>query len=108
MWMAGQKVDFRRGMLFVETGPGSDATTLGAIAYTQSGWFDANGNVSDALAKHESEAAVGELGFYVTYMLIGGIWGSIQAGSTGVGWFALDARGCGNPLESSPTPTTSL
>ncbi|HEY7663922.1 MAG TPA: toxin TcdB middle/N-terminal domain-containing protein [Xanthobacteraceae bacterium] len=104
MWMAGQKVDFRRGMLFVETGSGSDAVTLGAIAYTQSGWFNADGSVSDELAKHESvhsrtEAAVGELGFYVTYMLIGGIWGSIQAGSAGIGWFGLDARGCGNPLE---------
>jgi RHS repeat-associated protein len=105
MWIGGKKVDFRRGMLFVETGPGMDAVTLGAIAYTQSGQFDASGHVADALAKHESvhsrtEASVGELGFYVTYMTIGGIWGSIQAnGGAGTGWFGLDARGCGNPFE---------
>jgi hypothetical protein len=95
-------VDFRRGMLFIAVGSGSGALTLGAVAWTQSGRFTPDGTVPDGLARHESThsrtvAAIGELGFYVTYVTIGGIWGSAQGGS----WNGLNAAGCGNPLEKT-------
>jgi hypothetical protein len=96
------KVDFRRGMLFIAVGPGGGALTLGAVAWTQSGRFNRNANVPDDLARHESThsrtvAAIGELGFYLTYVTIGAIWGSAQGGS----WNNLNAAGCGNPFEKT-------
>jgi hypothetical protein len=56
----------------------------------------------DNLAGHESVhsrtvAAIGELGFYVTYVAIGAIWGLAQGGS----WNNLNAGGCGNPFEKT-------
>ncbi len=100
-WIGGQSIDFRRGMIFVETGAGQSALTLGGISYAQKGLWN-NGQVLDLLAQHESVhsrlvAATGELGFYVTY-LIAGFWGAAQAGDWG-GFFALNGSGCGNPLE---------
>jgi RHS repeat-associated protein len=100
----GKKVDFRRGALFVETGSGTAALTLGAIVYTNSGHFDSMGNVDDNLAKHESYhtrtvAALGELGFYVTYLTVGGLIGLAQAGGTG--YLGLNSKGCGNPFEKT-------
>jgi hypothetical protein len=100
-WIGGQKIDFRRGMIFVETGSGSSALTLGAIAYTQKGLWNGD-QVLDLLAQHESVhsrniAAVSELGFYITYA-IGGFWGAAQAGDWN-GFFGLNTSGCGNPLE---------
>jgi hypothetical protein len=100
--IGGQKVDFRRGMIFVETGSGSSALTLGGICYAQKGLWSGD-QVLDLLAQHESVhsrgvAAVGELGFYVTYGLIGGFWGAIQADSWN-GFLALNGKGCGNPFE---------
>lgn len=96
------KVDFRRGMLFIAVGPGGGALTLGAVAWTQSGRFNRDGNVPDNLARHESThsrtvASIGELGFYLTYVTIGAIWGSVQGGS----WNNLNAAGCGNPFEKT-------
>ncbi|MGQ0715866.1 MAG: hypothetical protein ACT4NP_00890 [Pseudonocardiales bacterium] len=95
-------VDFRRGMLFIEVGPGGGALTLGAVAWTQSRRFTPDGTVPDSLARHESMhsrtvAAIGELGFYVTYVTIGAIWGRAQGGS----WNNLNAAGCGNPFEKT-------
>jgi hypothetical protein len=96
------RVDFRRGMLFIAVGPGAGALTLGAVAWTQSGRFHRDGTVPDNLARHESlhsrtVAAVGELGFYLTYVTIGAIWAVVQGGS----WNDLDAAGCGNPFEKT-------
>ncbi len=98
----GGKVDFRRGMLFIELCPGGGALTLGAVAWTQSGRFNPDGTVPDSLARHESThsrtvAAIGELGFYFTYVTIGAIWGCTQGGS----WNNLNAGGCGNPFEKT-------
>ncbi|MGH8921820.1 MAG: hypothetical protein ACRD0H_26345, partial [Actinomycetes bacterium] len=42
-------------------------------------------------------AAIGELGFSVTYVTIGAIWGSAQGGS----WNDLNATGYGNPFEKT-------
>lgn len=98
----GGKVDFRRGMLFIKVGPGGGALTLGAVAWTQSGRVNPDGTVPDSLARHESThsrtvAAIGELGFYVTYVAIGAIWGLAEGGS----WNDLNAAGCGNPFEKT-------
>ena len=98
----GGRVDFRHGMLFIAVGPGDAALTLGAVAWTRSGRFNPDGTVPDSLARHESThsrtvAAIGELGFYLTYLTIGAIWGSVQGGS----WNNLDAAGCGNPFEKT-------
>jgi hypothetical protein len=100
--MGGGEVDFRRGMLFIAVGRGGRALTLGAVAWTQSGCFNPNGTVPDDLARHESMhsrtvAALGELGFYVSYVTIGALWGSAQGGS----WNDLNAAGCGNPFEKT-------
>jgi RHS repeat-associated protein len=98
--ISGKRVDFRRGALFVEVSAGTGGLTLGAIVYTQSGNFDSNGNVRDDVARHEAYhtravAALGEWGFYVTYVT----FGSVFAWATGGEWNALDNRGCGNPFE---------
>ncbi len=95
-------VDFRRGMLFIKVGPGGGALTLGAVAWTQSGRFNPDRTVPDNLARHESThsrtvAAIGELGFYLTYVTIGAIWGCAQGGS----WNDLNAAGRGNPFEKT-------
>jgi hypothetical protein len=100
--ISGGRVDFRRGMLFIAVGPGEAALTLGAVAWTQSGRFNPDGTAPDSLARHESThsrtvAAIGELGFYLTYLTIGAIWGSAQGGS----WNNLNAAGCGNPFEKT-------
>ncbi len=101
--IVGSKVGLRKGMIFVEVGQGSDAITIGAIGYAQTGGGNWGGNQpSDLLAQHESVhgrafSAVGELGFYVTYLAVGLPWGAIQGG--GDGMFGLNDRGCGNPLE---------
>lgn len=96
------KVDFRRGMLFIGVGPGGGALALGAVAWTQSDRFTPDATVSDSLARHESThsrtvAAVGELGFYLTYVTIGVIWGLAQGGS----WNGLNTAGRGNPFEKT-------
>jgi hypothetical protein len=100
--MAGSKVDFRRGMLFIAVGPGRRALALGAVAWTQSDCFSPDGTMPDSLARHESlhsrtVAALGELGFYLTYVTIGAIWGMAQGGA----WNSLNAAGCGNPFEKT-------
>jgi hypothetical protein len=100
--IGGGRVDFRRGMLFVAVGPGRAALTLGAVGWTQAGCFRSDGTVPDNLARHESihsrtVAAIGELGFYLTYITIGAIWGLAQGGS----WNNLNAAGCGNPFEKT-------
>jgi hypothetical protein len=96
------KVDFRRGMLFIAVGRGGGALTLGAVAWTQSGRFNQDGTVPDNLARHESThsrtvATIGELGFYLTYITVGAIWGWVQGGS----WNNLNTAGCGNPFEKT-------
>jgi hypothetical protein len=100
--IGGATVDFRRGMLFIAVGPGGGALALGAVVWTQSGCFNPEGTVPDSLARHESMhgrtvAAIGELGFYFTYVTIGAIWGSAQGGT----WNDLNAAGCGNPFEKT-------
>jgi RHS repeat-associated protein len=105
VWIAGGNVDLRRGMLFIEVGSGYGALTLGGVAWTLSDGFNSDGSVKDDLAKHESYhsrqvVALGELGFYVTYLTVGGFLGVIQGGT----WIALDSQGCGNPFEKTPWP----
>jgi hypothetical protein len=100
--ITGNTIDFRRGMLFIAVGPGRAALTLGAVAWSQSGCFNPDGTMPDNLAQHESMhsrtvAAIGELGFYVTYVTVGAIWGLAQGG----GWNSLNAIGCGNPFEKT-------
>jgi hypothetical protein len=101
--IVGSKVGVRKGMIFVEAGQGTDGITIGAIGYAQSDGGNWNGKKpSDLLAQHESVhgracSAVGELGFYVTYLAIGLPWGLIQGGRDGA--FGLNNQGCGNPLE---------
>lgn len=95
-------VDFRRGMVFIAIGPGGGALTLGGVAWTQSGRINSDGTVPDGLARHEAmhsrtAATIGELGFYLTYITIGAIWGSAQGGS----WNNLNAAGRGNPFEKT-------
>ncbi len=95
-------VDFRRGMLFINVGSGGGSLALGAVAWAQSRCFNPDGTVSDTLARHESThsrtaAAIGELGFYLTYITIGAIWGVTQGGS----WNGLNAAGRGNPFEKT-------
>jgi RHS repeat-associated protein len=104
--MAGQRVDFRRGALFVEMGPGTGALTLGAVVYTMSGHFDANGRVQDDFAKHEAYhsrqvVALGELGFYVTYLTVGFLWAVAETGLPRC-WNTLNSSGGGNPFEKGP------
>jgi RHS repeat-associated protein len=98
--IAGKRVDFRRGALFVEVGAGGGGLTLGAIVYTQSDHFGPDGRVNDDYARHEAYhtrtvAVLGEFGFYVTYVT----FGSLFAYANGGPWNALDNRGCGNPFE---------
>jgi RHS repeat-associated protein len=105
VWIAGGNVDFKRGMLFIEVGSGYGALTLGGVAWTLKDGFDADGNVKDDLARHESYhsrtvVALGELGFYATYITVGGLLGVIQGGP----WIGLNGSGCGNPLEKTPWP----
>jgi hypothetical protein len=95
-------VGFRRGMLFISVGAGNRALALGAVAWTQSGCFNPDGTVPDNLARHEAmhsrtAAAIGELGFYLTYITIGAFWGLRQGGS----WNGLNAAGRGNPFEKT-------
>ena len=73
--ISGKRVDFRRGALFVEVGAGTGALTLGGIVYTQRQFCISNGHVRDDVARHEAYhnaivAALGELGFYVTYITL--------------------------------------
>lgn len=104
--IAGGNVDFERGMLFIEVGgSGYGAATVGAVAWTTSGGFEANGDVNDDLAEHEAYhsrqvVAMGELGFYVTYFTVGGIFGVAQGGT----WVGMNNSGCGNPFEKTSWP----
>ena len=87
--ISGRRVDFRRGALFVEVGAGTGGLTLGAIVYTQSGNFDSNGNVRDDVARHEAYhtrtvAALGEWGFYVTYVTFGSVFAWATGGGNGM------------------------
>ena len=104
--IAGGDVDFRRGMLFIEVGNGG-ALTLGAVAWTGGNEF-MGGRVPDELAKHEAHhsrtvVAMGELGFYLTYVTVGAIWGVAEGGC----WNDLNAAGEGNPFEQKAHTYTS-
>lgn len=104
----GGNVDFRRGMLFVQSTPAGGSggvLTLGAVAFTPASKFDKYGNVSDALARHEAHhsrtiAAIGELGFYLTYVTVGLTWGIAEAGSLDYWNYADNEKG-GNPFEKT-------
>jgi RHS repeat-associated protein len=100
--LSGNHVDFSHGMLFIEVGPGYSALTLGAVAWAQTGCFNPDGSIQDAVARHESThshtiASIGELGFYFTYLTIGALWGVAEGGS----WNDLNTAGCGNPFEKT-------
>jgi hypothetical protein len=111
--IAGHDVDLRRGTLFVNVGgTGRNGVTLGAISYVQGGHWT-GGSINDDVAQHEAyhsrqALAFGEIGFYLTYLVVGTIWGAIEAGEA----FATDASGCGNPFEKTartfnhPAPAT--
>ena len=77
-------------------------TSRDAVAWTQSGRFGPSGKVPDNLARHESYhsrtvVALGELGFYFTYVTVGAIWGAGQGGA----WNDLNGTGSGNPFEKT-------
>jgi hypothetical protein len=87
-------------MLFIEVGPGGSVLTLGAVGCTQSDRFEADGRVADWLARHEAAhsrqvVAMGELGFYFTYLTIAAIWGAAEGGC----WNDINAAGEGSPFE---------
>ncbi|HEX2052904.1 MAG TPA: hypothetical protein VHJ78_04135 [Actinomycetota bacterium] len=100
--LRGRPVDFRRGMLFVDVAPGGSALALGAVGWCHARCFGEGRCLSDALARHEAVhsrtvAAVGELGFYLTYLTAGVAWARIQGGP----WNSLTSRGCGQPFEKT-------
>ena len=95
-------LDYRRGMLFIDVGPGGSALALGAVAWCQNRCFGSDRCTTDALARHEAVhsrtvAAVGELGFYLTYLTAGTAWGLRQGGK----WNDLNPQGCGQPFEKT-------
>ena len=103
----GKPVDLRRGMLFLQVGPGRGALALGALAWCRSRCFR-DRCIPDALARHEAVhsrtvAAVGELGFYLTYLTAGVLWARIQGGP----WNGLTPEGCGQPFEKLAHTYTS-
>lgn len=94
--------DFRRGMLFIDVGPGGSALALGAVAWCQNRCFDGDRCMTDSLARHEAVhsrtvASVGELGFYLTYLTAGTAWARVQGGP----WNSLTRQGCGQPFEKT-------
>ena len=100
--LRSRPVNFLHGMLFIEAGPGPSALALGAVAWCQRRCFGEARCVSDALARHEAVhsrtvAAVGELGFYLTYLTAGVIWARAQGGP----WNSLTPAGCGQPFEKT-------
>jgi len=100
--LLGRPVDFRRGMLFVDVGPGGGALALGGVAWCRARCFGKDRCTTDALARHEAVhsrtvAAVGELGFYLTYLTAGVVWAKVQGGP----WNGLTADGCGQPFEKT-------
>ncbi|MBW3590453.1 MAG: hypothetical protein KY393_01150 [Actinobacteria bacterium] len=97
----GRPVDFQAGMIFVPAGKGASVLALGAVGWAQHGRF-AGGCVARPLACHEAVhsrtvAAIGELGFYFTYVLVGAPWAVIQ----GADWNNLSRDGLGNPFEKT-------
>lgn len=95
-------LDFRRGMIFIDVGPGGSALALGAVAWCQNRCFGSDRCMTDALARHEAVhsrtvAAAGELGFYLTYLTAGTVWGMRQGGR----WNDLTPQGCGQPFEKT-------
>lgn len=101
MTILGKPVDLRRGMLFLHAGRGAGALALGGLAWCQDGCFSQR-CIPDALARHEAVhsrtvAAVGELGFYLTYVTAGVLWARIQGGP----WNSLTPQGCGQPFEKT-------
>jgi hypothetical protein len=100
--IAGRTVDYRRGMLFIDVGPGGGALALGAVAWCRNRCFGADRCTTDALARHEAVhsrtvAAAGELGFYLTYLTAGVLWARRQGGP----WNSLTREGCGQPFEKT-------
>lgn len=100
--MRHRTLDYRRGMLFIDIGPGGSALALGAVAWCQNRCFGSDRCMTDALARHEAVhsrtvAAVGELGFYLTYLTAGTLWGLRQGGK----WNDLNQQGCGQPFEKT-------
>lgn len=100
--MRKKTVDFRHGMLFIDVAPGGSALTLGAVGWCQNRCFDTERCMTDALARHEAVhsrtvAAVGEFGFYLTYLTAGTVWGRRQGGK----WNDLTSEGCGQPFEKT-------
>lgn len=101
-WLRGRPVDFRRGMLFVDVASGAGALALGAVGWCRNRCFGEDRCLTDSLARHEAVhsrtvAAVGELGFYLTYLTAGVLWARAQGGP----WNSLNRLGCGQPLEKT-------
>ncbi|HEX2149245.1 MAG TPA: hypothetical protein VHI31_03600 [Actinomycetota bacterium] len=94
-------VDFRRGMLFLHAGRGASALALGGLAWCQDRCFSER-CIPDTLARHEAVhsrtvAAVGEVGFYLTYLTAGILCARMQGGP----WNSLTQQGCGQPFEKT-------
>jgi RHS repeat-associated protein len=104
---AGNNVDFRRGMLFIDRGQNGGTLALGGIAWTGSNHFRPNGNVNDEHALHEAlhsrqVGTLGELGFYTTYTTVAQIWGRVE-GDSAACWNEIQGigDGRGNPFEKT-------
>lgn len=98
--MRGRPVALARGTLFADGGPGDAAVTLGAVVWIRRGLRTDEGRVADRWARHEAfhtraVAALGESGFYLTYLLIGAPLALLR----GAPWNALDRAGVGQPFE---------
>lgn len=99
--LTGRPVHLQAGMVFIPAGRGSGVLALGAVGWTQTGRMH-QGGVDRPLACHEAlhsrtVAAIGELGFYAAYLLIGAPW-AVQQGAE---WNNLTAEGLGNPFEKT-------
>ncbi len=81
-----KRVDFRRGALFVEVGAGTGGLTLGGIVYTPEWQFRLEWKCARRRGKarglpYAYVAALGEWGFYVTYVTFGSVFAWAQAGN---------------------------
>ncbi|MBI5711129.1 MAG: hypothetical protein HZC42_12640 [Candidatus Eisenbacteria bacterium] len=98
----GRHARLARGTLFIEVGRGAAALTLGAVIWTRGGLFDDRGRVPDVWVRHEAlhartVAALGEWGFYPTYVIVGAAMALARRGP----WNAVTTAGRGNPFEKT-------
>lgn len=95
-------VSFRRGVVLLNIGSSSQAAiTLGGVVWAKGGCFESSGRAKDDLAQHEAfhsrqVMAFHEIGFYLTYLIVGMSWGHVQGAA-----MSMTSGGCGNPFEKT-------